>query len=81
LLVDGHVVGFTEYEAHDGVLVFTHTVITELRRGRGLGTILARGALDNVRRRGLTIVPRCPFVAHVVAEHPDYADLVATTEQ
>jgi uncharacterized protein len=74
---DGHLVGFTEYHERDGVLVFPHTVITEPRRGAGYGTTLVQGALDDVRSRGRRIVAQCPFVARFVAEHPDYADLLA----
>ena len=76
---DGHLVGFTEYhERGDGAYVFPHTVITERKRGSGSGAALVRGALDDARRRGWRIVPQCPFVAHFVIEHPEYADLVAT---
>jgi hypothetical protein len=74
---DGHLVGFTEYHERDGVLVFPHTVITDPKRGAGYGTTLVQGALDDVRARGRRIVAQCPFVARFVAEHPDYADLLA----
>ena len=39
--------------------------------------MLVRGALDDVRRKGMTVGPQCPFVANFIAEHPEYADLVA----
>jgi predicted GNAT family acetyltransferase len=74
---EGHLLGFTEYAPDDGVLVFPHTVITEPKRGTGYGSILVRGALDDVRRKGATIVARCPFVADFVRDHPEYADLLA----
>jgi uncharacterized protein len=77
LLADGHLVGFTEYDERDGLFVFPHTVITAPVRGAGYGETLVRGALDDARRRGWRIVPECPFVAHFVADHPEYADLVA----
>jgi predicted GNAT family acetyltransferase len=74
---DGHLVGFTEYHERDGVLVFPHTVITQPKRGAGYGTLLIQAALDDVRAQGRRIVPECPFVAAFVAEHPEYADLLA----
>ncbi len=77
LLADGHLVGFTEYDERGGVFVFPHTVITGPEHGAGYGETLVRGALDDARRRGWRIVPECPFVAHFVADHPEYADLVA----
>jgi predicted GNAT family acetyltransferase len=75
---DGQLAGFTEYrERDDGVLVFPHTVITSPKRGAGYGSTLVRGALDDVRSQGRTIVAECPFVQRFVAEHPEYQDLVA----
>jgi predicted GNAT family acetyltransferase len=75
---DGTLLGFTEYhERADGVLVFPHTVISSPKRGAGYGGTLVRGALDDVRVKGRTIVAECPFVARFVSEHPDYADLIA----
>jgi uncharacterized protein len=73
----GRVVGFTQYHERDGAYVFPHTVIIERKRGEGRGAALVQGALDDARRRGWRIVPQCPFVAQFVAEHPEYADLVA----
>jgi hypothetical protein len=46
-------------------------------RNRGLGAELVRGALDDVRRNGRTVVPQCWFVAQFIDEHPEYADLLA----
>lgn len=75
---DGHLVGFTEYhERDDGVLVLPHTVVTVPKRGAGYGSMLVRGALDDVRAKGRTIVAECPFVTRFLEEHPDYADLLA----
>jgi uncharacterized protein len=46
-------------------------------RGRGLASQLVAGALENVRARGLKVVPRCPFVRAYIARHPEYRDLLA----
>jgi predicted GNAT family acetyltransferase len=75
---DGRLLGFTEYEPRgDGVLEFPHTVISESQRGAGYGSMLVRAALEDVRAKGLHIVPTCPFVARFVREHLDDADLLA----
>jgi predicted GNAT family acetyltransferase len=75
---DGHLLGFTEYRVlDDGVLEFPHTVVAVPKRGAGYGATLVQGALDDVRRKGATIVPTCHFVAKFVREHPEYADLLA----
>jgi hypothetical protein len=69
-------VGFAEYRSTDHVLVFPHTVVAQHRRGRGDATTLIQGALDDVRRRGLRIVPECSFVAAFIEDNPEYGDLV-----
>jgi uncharacterized protein len=34
------------------------------------------GALDDIRTRGLHIVPVCPFVERFIQHHPEYDDLI-----
>jgi predicted GNAT family acetyltransferase len=77
LLKDDRVIGVAEYYLRDGVLVFPHTEIDPALRGRGLGAILVREALEDVRRTGSSIVPACWFVAEFIDLHPEYGDLVA----
>jgi len=56
--------------------VFTHTEIDPEFEGKGLGSQLARGALDAVRAEGSRVVPLCPFMAGYIERHPDYQALV-----
>ena len=56
----------------------THAEVDPSREGRGLGSTLVRGALDDVRARGLKVRPDCPFVADYIARHADdVGDLLA----
>ncbi len=76
--VDGALAGVIVYsERPDGRLVLFHTEVDEAFEGQGIGSRLAAGALDDIRGRGLTIVPLCPFVSAYLARHSEYADLVA----
>ena len=77
LTIDGRLVGVAEYRADGDRLVFPHTEIEPALRGRGLGAELVRGALDDVRTTGRTVVPRCWYVAQFIDEHPEYRDLLA----
>ena len=77
LMRGDQVLGYSEYERRDGVLVFTHTVIEPAIQERGLGSKLAAGALDQVRSSGSTIVVECPFIAHFIETHDEYQDLLA----
>jgi glutamyl-Q tRNA(Asp) synthetase len=78
--VDGH----TAYAAYDledpSRIVFTHTVVPDALAGKGIGGKLARFGLDHAREKGLKVVPQCPFVASFIRKHPEYQDLVTTSE-
>lgn len=74
--VDGALAGFAAYEVDGPRIIFTHTEIDDAHEGSGVGSALARGALDDVRERGgLRVVPRCPFIKSWMDRHPDYLDL------
>lgn len=77
LLMDGEVVGIADYHRTGEVLVFPHTAIDPDRRGQGLGDILVRAALDDVRARGDKVIPQCWFVRDFLEANPEYADLRA----
>ena len=77
LVADDRVLGVVDYQDRGGVLVFFHTEVDPDLQGAGLGSTLVRGALDDVRRAGRTILPQCPFVAHFLDDYPEYGDLVA----
>nr|WP_236778924.1 GNAT family N-acetyltransferase [Agromyces seonyuensis] len=69
----GELAGYAVYREEEGRTVFTHTIVLPAFGGRGLGTRLAKAALDAVVEDGGPIVPRCPFIASYLVEHPEYA--------
>ncbi len=75
--LDGTVVGFADYTVGPGVIAIPHTEVDPAFEGRGLGSRLARAALDDIRQRGMRVAPHCPFIATYIRRHPEYADLVA----
>jgi predicted GNAT family acetyltransferase len=77
---DGEI-AFAGYREEGGNLVFHHTVVPEALEGRGIGSALVRGALADVRERGLKVVPACSFVAGWIERHPEAQDLVAGTKR
>ncbi|MBB6625708.1 N-acetyltransferase [Nocardioides sp. KIGAM211] len=79
--IGGELAGVAVYELEDRhagpVIVFTHTEVDDAFEGKGVGSALARFALDDVRRTGeRRVVPQCPFIKGWIDKHPDYADLV-----
>jgi predicted GNAT family acetyltransferase len=75
--VAGEVAGFINYRRDDGVIEMVHTDVEPKWEGQGIGAALVKGALDDVRSRGLKVRPYCPFVAKYIHRHPEYQDLVA----
>jgi uncharacterized protein len=66
--------GFIAYRVEPGTVVLAHTNVDPAFEGRGLGSRLVAGALDDLRAP--VGVPLCPFVAAYIRRNPDYADLV-----
>jgi predicted GNAT family acetyltransferase/glutaredoxin len=77
LRLRGRLIGLLAYRRREGRIAFTHTEVVEECEGRGFGSLLVAAALDDARRQGVAVVPLCPFVAHFIAEHPEYEGLVA----
>ena len=65
-----------EYWPDGRTVTFTHTEVPPAFEGRGVGSALARAALDHARAEGLEVVPQCPFILAWVKRHRDYHDLV-----
>ncbi|MDX6503370.1 MAG: uncharacterized protein QOE29_495 [Gaiellaceae bacterium] len=68
--------GFLDYHLQPGLMTIMHTEVDRAAEGKGVGSALAAGALDDIRRRGLSILVVCPFVRAYLRRHPEYADLV-----
>jgi len=64
------------YRMEGDSISFTHTVVPEELEGEGIGSRLVRAALDESRRRELTVVPLCSFVKTYIERHPEYQDLL-----
>jgi len=74
--VDGVLAGVSEYELTTDTIIFLHTVVAEEYEGRGVGTAIARDALDDARARGLYVRALCPFIRGWMERHPEYSDLI-----
>ena len=76
LLLDGARAGVLHYLPTRGALVLVHTEVAPELEGTGLAGRLVAGALEDIRARGLRVVPACPFVTAYLRRHPEYGDLV-----
>lgn len=75
LTVEGHLAA-TYYTLAGDVITFVHTEVPPELGGKGVGSRLVKGALDQVRADGLKVVAQCPFVKGYIDKHADYADLL-----
>lgn len=76
LEVDG-TLAIAAYERRGGAIAFTHSEVPEALQGQGVASRLIAGALADVRRQGLKVVPICEFVAAYLDRHAEDQDLIA----
>ena len=75
--VGGRTAVLTYQVRTDGSMLFVHTVVPQMLRGRGIGKKLVEFALHTARERGLKVVPQCSMVADYMSKHPETHDLLA----
>ena len=72
----GDDVAHLDYSRSGRRIAINHTEVPEAFEGRGVGSRLARAALDHARAEGLRVHVFCPFVRAWLERHPEYADVV-----
>jgi uncharacterized protein len=71
--VAGQLAGFADYQLTDELVVFTHTEVLPAFEGQGVGSTIARFALDQVRDQGTAkVLALCPFIKVWIQRHPEY---------
>jgi predicted GNAT family acetyltransferase len=76
-VVDGHEAVCEYGPAGEGRLNFFHTYVPPELRGKGVADELVRHALDDVRARGLKVIPSCWFVRVYIERHDEYRAVLA----
>jgi len=79
--VDGERVGFVNYQLEDSRIALLHAETLPAHSGQGLAGRLTQTVLDDARARGLEVLPFCPYVSAWIRKHPEYADLVPSTQR
>lgn len=74
--VDGSRAGIAVYHQAKGARLFVHTEVEDEYEGKGVASSLVRGALDQMRESGTTVVPLCPYVRTWIGRHDGYEDLI-----
>ncbi len=69
-------VGYLSYQERGDTLVYDHTIVPPELGGQGVGSALAKYALDYAREQNKKVIPQCSFVAAYIKKHPEYQALV-----
>jgi predicted GNAT family acetyltransferase len=61
-----------DYRVEGSTIFLLHVEVPASEQGRGIASRLSQAALEFSRDSGLTVVPRCPFVAAYMRRHPEF---------
>lgn len=75
-----HVDGFTAFAEYiinkKGVIYLTHTEVPKQAEGKGISGRLLNLVFQEIERRGLELVPICPFVKVYLQRNPEWKRLL-----
>ncbi|MET8872031.1 GNAT family N-acetyltransferase [Nocardia sp. NPDC004604] len=79
IYLDDTLAGYADYAERDDQKIrdFHHTMTFPEFRGRGVAAQVVEYALNDSRAEGFGIIPTCWYVEKYIADHREYADLVA----
>ena len=69
-------IAYLEYSQADGTIDLLHTIVPQQLEGQGVGSALAKYALDYARQENLKVIPDCWFVKQYIDKHKEYQYLV-----
>ena len=73
----GALAALISYDLSETWIALLHTEVQEGYEGLGIGSQLVQWVFDDVRERGLRIIPRCPFVVRWLERHPEQHDVLS----
>ena len=73
----GPALAFVAYRRNGDVLSLDHAEVPPALEGQGVGSRLVKATLDDIRAKGLKVIPRCGFVRAYLRRHPEYGDVMA----
>ncbi len=69
-------IALVEYILAPEKITFTHTEVPAALEGKGIGSALAKHALDTAAQNHLKVVPMCPFIKAYIERHKEYQPLL-----
>lgn len=68
--------GLIDYRLADDFIVLTHTEVLAGFEGQGIGSRLVRAVFEDLRERGIAVIPKCPFIVGWLQQHPEQHDIL-----
>ena len=66
----------TMAKVRDGLYVAGHTGVPVSMGGKGLGTRLVEYMIEDARKNGFRVIPKCPFIAEKWKDHESWSDVL-----
>lgn len=79
LSVDG-TMAVADYIHVKDKIIITHTIVPEELEGKGIGSLLIKQVLEDIKVRDLYVVPECEFVRTYIEKHPEWKSIVSEKE-
>jgi hypothetical protein len=70
-------VSYAEYTLAEGTITFTHTLVPEALRGRGIATQLVQAGLAAAQAQHRGVIPQCSMFAEYMRRRPETHVLLA----
>jgi predicted GNAT family acetyltransferase len=70
-------VSYADYVLGEGTITFTHTLVPEAQRGRGIGTRLVQAGLAAAQAQHREVIPQCSMFADYMRRRPETHALLA----
>lgn len=74
--VEGYIAKIEYIKSINGEIFLTHTEVPIVLEGRGIGSQLVEKVLTDIEKKGLRLVPLCPFVAGYIQKYPEWRRIV-----
>ena len=55
--------------------MLVHTEVLPGFEGQGIGSRLVRAVFEDLRERGIPLIPKCPFIVRWLERHPEQHDV------
>jgi len=68
--------GLIDYRVSEEFIMLTHTEVLVGFEGKGIGSRLVRAVLEDLRERGVRVIPKCPFIVAWLQKHPEQHDVL-----